>query len=64
MNQGFVADKNGQVKISWVWHTDDNCPYPACLQLEEGDEVYNADESPQELYLEFHKDLGKHQIDF
>ena len=60
MKQGFVADKSGQVRISWVWNTDENCPYPDCLQLEEGDETYNADESNEKAYLEFHSDLGKH----
>ena len=60
MKQGFVVDKNGQVRLSWIWNTDDNCPFPACLQMEAGDETYNADESNEKEYLEFHSDLGKH----
>lgn len=62
MNQGFIADKDGRIKMSWVWTANNECPFPDRLQLDEGDTAYNADETPPELYLAFHVDIAKHKM--
>jgi len=50
---------NGVAKLSWIWVTDDNCPFPACLNFIDGDEIIIDDETPYEVYFDFHTNLDR-----
>jgi len=54
MKKGFLADKDGNIKSSWIWINPGPCPFPDPATVSEGDIVYQDASTPHDT---FHDDF-------